>query len=353
MRHSWSISDFPDLPIRAFKKALGKNRPATLEGGKGGGPSAPDPWITSAAQTATNRDTAAYNKALNLGNYSSPFGSQTSSITGYDPATGAPIYNTSLTASPDLQSALGGLFGQIGQSSGVNQQSMAGLQGLRDYLSNLGGQSQGIYSKYGELGGQLNQQAAQDAQRQGQEAAYASQAQYLDPQFSQQEESLQAKLAAQGLAPGSQAYNNAMLNFNNQKQQAYSNAQNQAIMTGSQLGTQNWQNQLAGLQAQSGLLQGQLGALQNAGDTINQRASLYGQMSGLGQIPYSNLQSIASLIPGYTGTGQAGANAADIAGAINNQYQGQLGQYNARQQANNATTSSLAGLAGMAAMAFF
>lgn len=352
MRHSWSISDSPDLPIRAFRKALGKNRPETLEGGKGGAPQAPDPYATSDAQTRMNQATAAYNKALNLNNFTNPFGSQQTVISGYDPS-GAPIYQTNISANSGVLGAAGNLLGDIQNSSAINQNVLGGLQDLSGYLGNIGGQSQTIASKYGDLANTLDQDAAQRAQQQGQNAAYAAQAQYLDPQFSQQAESLSAKLAAQGLAPGSQAYNNAMLNFQNEKQRAYSNAQNQSILTGSQLGTQNWQNQLAGLQAQGGLLQGQLGALGNDMNSINQRASLLGQMSGVGQLPYSNLQSVASLIPGYSGIGQSGSNAADIMGAMNNQYQGQLGQYNARQQSANATTSSLAGLAGTAAMYFF
>lgn len=339
MRHSWSISDSPDLPIRAFRKALGKNRPETLEGGKGGAPSAPDPYVTSDAQTRLNQATAAYNKSINLNNYSNPFGSQTSTITGQDPVTGAPIYQANISANPALQQLLNQQISGIGQNQG-------GLDRLSGYLGNIGMQSQGIASQYGSLANQLNQGQAADAQRQGQEAAYQAQSQYLDPQFSQQAESLSAKLAAQGLAPGSQAYNNAMLNFQNEKQRAYSNAQNQAIMTGSQLGAQNLQNQIAGLSAQGGLLQGQLGALGNDINSINAR-------TGINQLGYQNLGSIAGLIPGYSGPAQSGSNAADIMGAMNNQYQGQLGAYNARQQSANATTSSLAGLAGIAAMAFF
>ena len=328
MRHF--LLDFPDLPITGFRSALGKNRPATLEKSTGNTPQAPNPYSVANAQTNLFQQNAAYNKALNLGNYSNPFGSQTSGISGYDPATGAPIYQTNVTANPQLQ----GLLNQqiSGIDSGLNNR-------LVDYLGNIGMQSQGIAQQYGGLFNQLNQGEALKAQQQGQDAAYQLQKQYLDPQYAQQEASLEAKLAAQGLAPGSQAYGNAYTNFNNQRQQAYSNAQNQAILTGSQLGAQNLQNQIAGLNAQGGLLQGQLGAL---GNDINSIAA----RSGINQTGYNNLRSIAGLIPGYTGIGQSGANPADIASAFQNQYLGQLGQYNAQQQARNATNSSLAGLAG-------
>jgi hypothetical protein len=322
MRHSWSISDSPDLPIQAFRKALFKNRPATLEGGKGGAPSAPDPYVAAGAQGQLNTNTALYNKALNLGNYNNPFGSQASTITGYDPQSGAPIYTTNISANPQLQGLLNQQLGAVDAGS---------LGRLNDYLGNIGMQSQGIAGQYGALANQ---------------AAYQAQSQYLDPQYAQQEESLGAKLAAQGLAPGSQAYNNAMLNFQNEKQRAYSNAANQSILTGSQLGSQNLQNQISSLGAQGSLLGGQLGALGNDMNSIQQRAGLVSQ-------GYGNLQNIASLIPGYTGTGQSAMNPADITSAMNNQYQGQLGAYNARQQSSNANTAALAGLAGTAAMMFF
>lgn len=438
MRHYWLTSDAPDLPGNAFQKAFGRNRPTTLEGGKGGGsPAAPDPYVTAAATTQTNEQTAAYNKALNATNYSNPFGSQSTTQIGTDPTTGAAIYGSTITANPQLQSQLNGLLGQTANSGAINQQALSGLSGLNSYLGGIGNQAQGIGNnlqgyaqgalglnpqyqalssnlgnltgqygnlngqygalgnQYAALGSQLNQGAAQQAQQQGQNAAYAAQTQYLDPQFAQQGESLSAQLANQGLSPGSQAYNNAMTNFNNQKQQAYSNAQNQAIMTGSQIGAQNLQNQISGINTQSGLLgaqagmlgqqganlgniaglygqqgnmlsnqaglyglagqlgSGQLSALGTGLNSASQQAGLFGQQVGIGQTPYSNLNSIASMIPGYTGTGQSNAAAADIAGNINNAYQGQLASHNADVSSANSTTGAIAGLAGAAAMAFF
>jgi hypothetical protein len=104
-------------------------------------------------------------------------------------------------------------------------------------------------------------------------------------------------------------------------------------------------NGQAGLYGLAGTLnQGQLGAIGTDNNTINQRSSLYGQQVGIGQTPYSNLSSIASMIPGYSGTGQASANPADIAGLYNNQYQSQLANYNAQQQSSNNTMSGLFGL---------
>lgn len=451
MRHYWLTSDAPDLPDRAFRKALGKNRPETLEGGGKGGsaPSAPDPNVVASATTQTNTDTAAYNKALNLNNYTNPFGSQQTTQTGTDPNTGAPIYSTSINANPQLTNSLYGLLSEANNSGNINPYAQNGLMGINSYLTGLNGQAQqygnqfqnyaqgalglspqyqgvsnnignvaGSYqglmsntgnlagqygnlnSQYATLGSQLDQGAALKAQQQGQDAAYKAQTQYLDPQFSQQGESLSAQLANQGLTPGSEAYNNAMTNFNNTKQQAYSNAQNQAIVTGSQLGAQNLQNQISGINTQAGLLgaqgsnlgaqaglfgqqagmlgdqsnayaqqlsaltgmsglyglagnlnQGSLSAIGTGQNSAQQQAGLFGQQVGIAQTPYQNLGAIASLIPGYSGTGQASANPADIAGLYNNQYQSQLANYNAQQQNANNTQSGIMGLGSAAIMA--
>lgn len=340
MRHYWTSFEYPDLPIAAFRKALGKNRPTTLEGGGKGGssPSTPDPYLVSDAQYQMNKNTAAYNKALNLGDYSNPFGSQQSTISGYDLRTGAPIYQTNITTNPQLQSSLESLLGQTGKSGQT-------LQSASDTLGFLGNAYGDLNTGYSNLYNQLNPDSAKQFAQQGQNAAYNAQAQYLDPQFNQRQESLNAQLAAQGLAPGSQAYSNAMTNFNNERQQAYSNAANQAILTGNQIGAQNFQNQLAGIGTQANLL-GQIGS------NYGQIGGLANQQVGYSQLPYSNLQQIAQLIPGYSGPATSSVNPPDITSLFNNQYQGQLGAYNARQQSGNQFTSGLMGLGGTLGAAY-
>lgn len=338
MRHSWSISDSPDLPIRAFQKALGKNRPATLEGGKGGGPSAPNPYAVSNAQTGLFQGNAAFNKALNLGNYNGPLGSQQSYIQGYD-ASGAPIYQTDVRATPWLQNAIEGLGSQVGQGN----QSMldTALSSYGTLGAGLGSLNQQLQS----LGSQINPDAAQQMAKQGQDAYYNAAAAYLDPQYAQQQASMESKLAAQGLAPGTQAYTNAVNDFNRNKAFAYNQAQQSAITQGQQMGLNQLAAQRQNIATQAGLL-GQIG--QNYG----QIGGLTGQQLAASQLPYQQLQSLAGLLPRYSGVGTAGANASDIANAFQNQYLGQLGQYNAQQQAQNANMNSLGGLLGQGLNAY-
>lgn len=314
MRHL--LLDFPDLPLTGFRTALGKNRPATLEKSAGNAPNAPDPYALANSVTQANQQAAIFNKLLNQNNYTSPFGSQQTSITGWQ--NGAPIFNTDVSVNPQLQSAINSSLGLFG---GANDQYKSAMQGIS-----------GLQGDYRSLYNQLNQGQAAAARQQGQDAAYKAQTQYLDPRFAQQETAQEARLAAQGLAPGSQAYSNAFLNFQNEKQRAYSDAANQAIMTGSQIGAQDLQNQLAGIQSQANIL--------------GQQGGLFGNQAQLSQIPASQLRSLASLVPGYQGLANAGTTPADLAQALQNQYLGQLGQYNAQQQGRNATFSSLGSLAG-------
>src|SRR4030067_437321 len=83
--------------------------------GKNPGPGAPDPYEVSAAQTASNKETAGYNAALNRINQSSPFGSINYTQTGTDPTTGAPMYSQETQLSPELQQLL---TSQIGTQQG-------------------------------------------------------------------------------------------------------------------------------------------------------------------------------------------------------------------------------------------
>lgn len=281
-----------------------------LFGGGNSAPSSPDPYAVANATTQTNQQTAAYNKALNLNNYSNPFGSQSSSISGYDPTTGAPIYNTTISANPQLQGLLSNQLSSLG-----NAQSQ---------YANIGNQYQNLYNQIGNIDTSGTMKNAADT--------YYNQATaYLDPQFSQQQTSLESQLANQGLTPGSQAYNNAMDSFNRQKTFAYNQAQNSAQTQGQQLG-------LNQLNAQSQL--------------YGQQGSMLGAQAGLLGNQFSNLGSIASLIPGYSGTGTSAANPADIGNNIYQNYQGQLNQYNANQASANQATSGLFGLGGAGMMAY-
>lgn len=72
--------------------------------------------------------------------------------------------------------------------------------------------------------GQIQQQAA--------DTAYQSATRYLDPQFQRQQAGMENQLANQGITRGSEAWNNAVDQFNANKNTAYDQARSQAYTQG-------------------------------------------------------------------------------------------------------------------------
>lgn len=229
----------------------------------------------------------------------SPTGSHTYTNQGNDPATGAPIYTEQTTLSPEQQALY-----NSNTANQINQSGFAGqaMQQARDSYHPLN-------TDYAS-----NRQNVQDN-------LYKSQSQYLDPQFSRQETGLDAKLAAQGITPGSEAYKNAHDQFNEQKQQAYSNAEMNAIT----------------------------GATGQQGQQIQQDIALQNQPLNY----YNSLMSGAQgTVPQFSGANVQQTSPTDIQGAFSNSYNQQLNASNAQNAAANQTTSTIGSLLGTALMAF-
>lgn len=150
-----------------------------------------------------------------------------------------------------------GLNGAFGSSSwtqdpgsGQWTQSQQFAPGLQGAVSGLEGQ----IANQGPIG------SGQDAAN----AAYGQATSRLDPQWAQQGQALQSRLAAQGLDPGTEAANNAQGNFDRAKNDAYSSAQNNAFSQGMAMRGQNMQAQMMPYQQLTGL-QGLLGNAQGVG----------------------------------------------------------------------------------------
>ena len=158
--------------------------------------------------------------------------------------------------------------------------------------------------------------SGQQARDQAINAAYGQATSRLDPQFSQMQTSMEAKLANQGLTPGSQAYDAAMQNFGRERNDAYTSAMNSAIGQGTQAGNMIFQQGLESAQ----LPTQQLGALQ-----------------GLTQQP------------GFATSGQA--QVPQLLSALAQQYGGELNQYGANQANKNSLMSGLGGLGALGVMA--
>ena len=123
---------------------------------------------------------------------------------------------------------------QFGQMQNVNDQTKMSTQDL----PGLWGQLQQDIPQYQTSGtlDQLNFENAPDVMapqfglQRAEDAIYSRAQGRLDPKFQGEQQALEIKLRNQGLAPGDQAWNSAMQNFNFGKNDAYQNAMNESIM---------------------------------------------------------------------------------------------------------------------------
>lgn len=249
-------------------------------------PPAPDPVKTAEAQTKSNKETAIANAHLNRVNQSTPWGSSTWNISGYN-EDGTPRYEQTTSLSEPVQ----GLFDKWFSSQ--NQ--------LGDIAQGQLGQLSSHFSQPFDLG-----TAAGDKIWELQRAR-------LDPTFDQRQTALQTQLTNRGIREGTDAWDRAMMNLGQQRNDAY----NQAMLTGDQWATQK--------------------AMAERMAPLNEfNALMTGNQVGMPQF---------GAIPGVQ---QANT---DVAGITNSAYQNQLAGWNAQNQQNNAFMGGLFGL-GAAAMPF-
>lgn len=176
-------------------------------GGSKKAPKTPD--YTGAAQATAqgNLEAARAAAAANRVNQYTPYGSLVYSHSGTDPDNG---WNATVNLSPTGQQLLD-----------YQNQTSLGLGGLTtDALGRVGSSlsSPFDYSSVGDV----------------QDAAYGAFTSRLDPQWSQNEKMLDAKLANQGIMPGSEAYEDAQRSFGQARNDAYQQATLGAIQTSPQ-----------------------------------------------------------------------------------------------------------------------
>lgn len=223
-----------------------------------------------------------------------PTGSQTFKNEGTDPTTGAPIYSSSTTLSPEQQA--------LYNSNTSNQLNQSGFAG------NALDQARGAYKP-------INTDWSQQ-QKGTQDELYKQNTRYLDPQFQRQDTALDAKLAAQGITPGSEAYKNAKASQGETENQAYDAARSSAIT----------------------------GATQQTGQGIQQAIALQNQPLNY----YNSLESGAQgSVPQFSQPAPISTNPADVSGAINNAYTGNVNSYNAQVGQQNQTTGTIGSLLAM------
>jgi len=244
----------------------------------------------------------------------------------FDVVGNAPTTFSQMTSNvdrPDLQTEVGDAgriqrsvndyTGDVQRQSGANEQANAN-----------------VYQTLGQLQTRVQnpELLAQDTTN----ALYKANTQYLDPQFEQAQSKLENQLANQGITRGSEAYNNAMQNFGNQKQQAYESARNQAIAGGTQAA-----QGMFGMNLQGGQFANQaLG--QQFGQSVTQQELANAAANQNNQLALANQQAYNQAIAQQYGQGLGAANFAN---------QAQQQQYDQLLNNANFRNAALQGMFGM------
>lgn len=206
-------------------------------------PTPASPQTVSTAQTGSNVDTAVANATLGNVNQVGPLGSTTYDQTGGRMVNGnwVPSYTQTTSLNPTLQSILTGTQ-DVGASLVPTAKTLAGNAATSATTPlNFSGANNNII----QGGPQAIYQPATDA-------AYKAQSTFLDPQWNTQQQQTQDQLSRQGIPVGSDAYNQAMTNFNNSKTQAYGAAANSAVGQGINAGSNMFNLALQGQNQQIG-----------------------------------------------------------------------------------------------------
>lgn len=316
-------------------------------------PPAPDPYAVSGAQTASNQNTAAWNQAMARGNTYTPLGTQTYEYRGTDPGTGAPMWDETVSLTPDAQALLtqqmaqerqlgdiaGGMMSQVQGAYGqpIDAAGVPALQGapqlqgidrsglpaLQSSLSVDGPELRGAGTGSVSSSGLPRLYGADDLlgeRQQAQDALYRRQAAYLDPQWAQRDTAFRSRMANQGVAEGSEAWRNALDDESRARSFDYGQARDAAITGG--LGemqglagiAQGNRGQLFGERATAAGIQNQAAGIQNSFNLGARQAAL---AEGLARLDANNQARAQGFGERLTATESANRDALAAAGFDN------------------------------------
>jgi hypothetical protein len=278
----------------------------------GSAPDAPDPPDTIGAareQGRQNRATAVTQYQLGATTQRTPFGSLEYRQVGTWPD-GTPRFEAVQSLSPEQQQIYNAQTQRQLGLYGLGEMSLSGAPALRSgYNTDFSADRRRVEEA---MLGRLNEQLGQDRK------------------------SLEQQLANQGIAPGSEAYRNAMDEFARREQEA---------RTSAILGAGAEQSRLADL------------AHREAAFGNQARAQYVDEQFALRNQPFNELNALRGggqlNQPNFANTPQPGVAPTDILGATQMQYQNQLAQYGAdvgQYQSNMAGLYGL-GAAGIMALA--
>jgi hypothetical protein len=166
-------------------------------------PPAPDYTGAAVATAQGNQQAATQATKANRVNQYSPYGS--SIYSQADPSDPNSQWSQNISLSPVGQQLLDSL-----------NQSQLGTAGLEQGATNT-------------VANTLNQPFDQTSPQASTDKAYANITSRLDPQWNQRQQQQETQLRNQGVAPGSEAYDNAMRDFNYGRNDAYTQANTQAM----------------------------------------------------------------------------------------------------------------------------
>jgi hypothetical protein len=261
-------------------------------------PAAPDYRAAAQETAAGNVDAARLATAANRVNQVTPYGNLDYAITGADP-----YGNPTWTATTSLS--------DVGQQL-LNNQNQASL--------GLGGT---INAALGRVQSTMGQEFNPNLPSTGFNPGQSYQEAYMErlrPQLEQSRESTQARLANQGVAPGTQAYENAMRQQSQRENDLLLGATTQGFGVGSQANQQ----------------------------AFNQEMTKY-------NMPLNTLSALRSgsqvQNPSFVNSAaQANTSGPDLLGAAQMGYNAQMGDFNAKQAAQQNLNQGLFGLAGAGMM---
>jgi hypothetical protein len=359
-------------------------------------PAAPDYRAAAQETAAGNLDAARAATAANRVNQVTPYGNLNYAITGSDPY-GNPTWTATTSLSDVGQQLLGNqnaaslglgsaITAQLGQVQNVMGQGFN--PNTAPITTNVGQANVNPLTGRAELGtvgqGPQLQTSLQDQGMAGWDRASNLMMQRLQPQMEIQQKTLDAKLANQGIAQGTEAYNRAKMGLGMQQNDLLTQAQlqsqgigqnlfNQALQGGqfgNQATQQGYQNQLAAQAANNPALQQMYAnsqAQQQANNAIaqqqfaNQMANAnlgntaqqqqFNQALTQYNMPLNTLSALRTGAqvqnPTFQNAPQQATTAgADLLGAASSQYNAAMGGFNAQQAAQANLNSGLMGLGG-------
>jgi hypothetical protein len=333
-------------------------------------PAAPDYRAAAQETAAGNLEAARVATAANRVNQVTPYGNLNYAETGTDKY-GNPTWTATTTLSDVGQQLLGNQNAtSLGLGSAINAQ-LGQVQNVMGQGFNP--QTGPITTNVGQanvnpLTGQANLQTATDyaGGMQGWDKANQLLMSRLQPQMDIQQKTLDAKLANQGIAQGTEAYNRAKMGLGLQQNDLLNQAQLSGLsagntlfqqgLQGAQFGNtaqqQGYQNTQAQQQANNAIAQQQFAnqmANANLGNQAQQQQ--YNQAMTQYNMPLNTLSALRTGAqvqnPTFVNSAQqATTGGADILGASQMGYNAQMGDFNSKvaQQAN--FNQGLMGLAG-------